>query len=201
MSNHLTRAARDQIGADILLQLYGRITGDSLDGIRYPSQLSGSIITREQIDGTEYDSLADMILELRNAYSASGMRCLRSNAATRKTPVLNLIRQVARANGLALVSNRKPSGYTPDGRKQFHYWYTFEPLDGDFEATLDSLSQQPESAPILPEPDTTTHTLEPKETTNDRDVIPDTDDMKSAPNTKIPEENIIVGTIILPDTH
>ena len=204
MSTKITRAARDQLGADVLLRLYGRITGNSLDDIQYPSQLSGIIITREQIDGTEYDSLADMILELRNVYSASGMRCLRSDAASRKTPVLNLVRQVARANGMSLVSNRKPSGYTSDGRKHFKYWYTFEPLDGYFETTLGSSSTPLPSPPSYPAPiprESSTSILDTNGDINDRNTLPTDNTMK--PNIKIdpPTEEIITGTIILPDTN
>ena len=192
MSTHLKRAARSQLGADILLKLYEKITGESLGDIRYPSQLSGNIITREQIENTEYESLSDIILELRNVYSASGMRCLRSDAASRKSPVLNLIRQVARANGLGLISDRKPSGYMPDGRKQFIYWYKFESLDGDYEMPSETLP------PIekVPEPKDDTSTDTPVSNIRSTNVLP-----KIGSDTRIPspeETNIISGTIILP---
>jgi len=118
------------VGAAILIQLYSHITGEADEDIQHPSQLSGKIVTREQIERVEYESLSKLICELRNVYSASGLRCLRSDAATRKTPVLNLLRQIARANGLALEASRKANGYAPDGRKQFQYWYTFSALDG-----------------------------------------------------------------------
>lgn len=191
-TQHLKRAARSQIGAEILLKLYGRITGESLGEIRYPSQLSGNIITREQIENTEYESLSDIILELRNIYSASGMRCLRSDAASRKSPVLNLIRQVARANGLGLISDRKPSGYMPDGRKQFIYWYKFESLDGDYEIPPEALP------PRITVPAPMDNTRKDTSTSNIRstNILPTNCSDTRAPS---PEEtNIISGTIILP---
>lgn len=172
-----TRAARDQLGADILLRLYSRITDESLnDDIQHPSQLSGQVITREQIERVGYDELSDLIRELRNVYSASGMRCLRSNAASRKSPVLNLIRQIARANGLGLISNRKPSGYGSDGRKKFNYWYTFEALDGDY--VPPSHENNPSITPANTTPTDTT-----EETTNS------------------PPDDVITGTLILPDVN
>jgi len=208
MSTHITRAARSQLGADILLRLYERITGETLDGIRYPSQLSGIMITRAQIETTEYESLSDIILELRNVYSASGMRCLRSDAATRKSPVLNLIRQVARANGLALVSDRKPSGYAPDGRKQFIYWYKFESLDGDYALPPDVLPRALPQLPTRPAPipdsteDTPDDTPDDDPVVNVRDNLPNIHSKKTISINKIStepaEEDIISGTIILP---
>jgi hypothetical protein len=126
------RAVQSQVGADILLRLYSRITGEPLDDIDHPSQLSGRVLLRETLDSVDYDDLTDLVHELKNVYSASGMRCLRSDAEKHKTPVLNLIRQVAKANGLSLTSNRKSAGYSTDGRKRFTYWYIFEALDGDF---------------------------------------------------------------------
>lgn len=197
MSTHLTRAARSQLGADVLLRLYERITGESIAGIRYPSQLSGSVITREQIDNTDYESLSDLILELRNVYSASGMRCLRSDAASRKSPVLNLIRQVARANGLGLTSGRKPSGYTPDGRKHFVYWYTFESLDGDYELPPETLPvpRRPASMPMEDAPE---EEPEDEPVTNPRNLHQNIQQPQTQSNREPEEKDIISGTIILP---
>jgi len=198
MSIHITRAARSQLGADILLRLYERITGKSLDGIRYPSQLSGSMITREQIENTDYESLTDLILELRNVYSASGMRCLRSDAASRKSPVLNLIRQVARANGLGLVSDRKPSGYATDGRKQFVYWYTFESLDGDYDLPHIAPSHQPDQTPepqVHTETESNLRNIEPSPPSSTKS---NRNQKATNAKTEPAEEDIITGTIILP---
>ena len=205
MSTHITRAARSQLGADVLLRLYERITGESLADIRYPSQLSGSMITREQIEHTDYESLSDLILELRNVYSASGMRYLRSDAASRKSPVLNLIRQVARANGLGLVSGRKPSGYSSDGRKQFIYWYTFESLDGDYELPPETMSHTLPPLPSRPVPvlDPSVDILDDIPISNPRNNLPSIQHppVKSKISTstsKPAEEDIISGMIILP---
>ena len=60
---------------------------------------------------------------------------------------LNLLRQVTKANGIQLVSNRKSGGYNPDGRKRFTYWYTLVALDGGDDIIRDSSGASP-SAPI-----------------------------------------------------
>ena len=182
------RAARDQLGADILLRMYSRITGESLSAdIQHPSQLSGRVITREQIGHIEYDDLSDLIRELRNVYSASGMRCLRSDAASRKSPVLNLIRQIARANGLGLISNRKPSGYGADGRKKFVYWYTFEALDGDY------VPQPMLRSEILVSQGQVSSTNARNTTTTQRGFIEKNKDSES--------DDVITGVLILPDAN
>lgn len=141
-----SRIVREQVGADLCVALYKKITGHDNPKLVHPSQLCGCTLTREHLDAFPYESLQPLILELRSVYSASGMRCLRADAGSTKSPVLNLLRQVSKANGLHLASHRKASGYHADGRKKFTYWYTFEAFIDDLltnTRTEDEKAEQP----------------------------------------------------------
>ena len=123
------RAFIEQRGAELCIEIFKKCINTDLK-IEYPSELIGVNIQKDQLDKLSYEDFSSIIQELRKVYSASGMRCLRSDAHTKKTPILNLLRQVAKANGLILDSNRKSDGYWPDGRKKLIYWYTIRSLDG-----------------------------------------------------------------------
>ena len=139
MSHNIRRAAQDQIGAYVCMELYRRIGAipsiDSPHGsdFRHPSQLVGINVPKELIDSHNYEEFTDLVNELRGVYSAGGMRCLRADSGVQKFPLLNLIRQVSKANGILLEPHSKSDGYEATGKKRLQKWFIVKSMDsGDF---------------------------------------------------------------------
>jgi len=135
MSHNIRRIAKEQIGASALIKLFRRLSvippegTPEGDAFQHPSQLVGAVIPKEIVDTTEIKDVEDIVIELRNVYSASGMRSLRYNMGEQKHPVLNLIRQIAKANGLLLEPRFQSNGYDADGKKRVKRWFIVKSMD------------------------------------------------------------------------
>lgn len=123
-----------QITGRICVNLFKRlgIIPDT-DEYLHPSNLVGLKISRDNLlKDEQMDDIADLIQELRGYYSASGMSCLRGNRR-QKTPVLNTLRQVCKANGILMKPYSKSNGYEPSGKKKLYRWFEIHALDESLE--------------------------------------------------------------------
>lgn len=123
-----------QITGKICVNLFKRL-GLVPDNEKYihPSNLVGLKISRDDLlKDEQMDDIADLIQELKGFYSASGMSCLRGNRK-QKTPVLNTLRQVCKANGLLMKPYSKSNGYEPNGKKRLYRWFEIHALDESLE--------------------------------------------------------------------
>ena len=123
-----------QITGKICVNLFKRL-GLVPDNEKYihPSNLVGLKISRDDLlIDEQMDDIADLIQELKGFYSASGMSCLRGNRK-QKTPVLNTLRQVCKANGLLMKPYSKSNGYEPNGKKRLYRWFEIHALDESLE--------------------------------------------------------------------
>jgi hypothetical protein len=103
------------------------------DEYLHPSNLIGLKIPRDVLlkEGL-MDNISDLIQELRGFYSASGMSCLRANRS-QKTPVINALRQVCKANGIIMKPYSKSDGYCSNGKKKLYRWFEIHALDESLE--------------------------------------------------------------------
>ena len=123
-----------QITGRICVNLFKRLglVPDS-DEYLHPSNLIGLKLSRDDLlKDEQMDDIADLIQELRGYYSASGMSCLRGNR-TQKSPVLNTLRQVCKANGLLMKPYSKSNGYELNGKKKLYRWFEIHALDETLE--------------------------------------------------------------------
>jgi hypothetical protein len=135
MSHNIRKIAKEQLGASAFIEIFRRLglippkgTPEG-DAFQHPSQLVGVIISKELVDTASISLVEDIITELRGVYSAAGMRTLRSNMGEQRNPLLNLIRQVGRANGLHLEPKFQSNGYDADGRKRVRRWFVVKSMD------------------------------------------------------------------------
>lgn len=121
------RIEKEQIGAKACIEMFRKIgiLPFSLENEEFvhPSQLIGIIFEKEILDRFTMDDFTDILASLRGVYSAGGMGCLRSGAETRKNAVLNMMRQICRANGIHLEPHSKSNGYEPNGKKRLKKWF------------------------------------------------------------------------------
>lgn len=112
------------------------------DEFLHPSNLIGLKIGRDDLmkEG-QIDQIADLIQELRGFYSASGMSCLRANSR-QKTPVINTLRQVCKANGLLMKPYSKSDGYYPNGKKKLYRWFQIHSMDESLEEIRCQVEEQ-----------------------------------------------------------
>ena len=131
-SSSNNRAIQEQVASSVCLRIFEKL-GVELPENPHPSNLIGVEISREKLTGHEiFDSMTDILTELRGIFSASGMRCLRStSAATEKNPLINALRQICKINGLQLTPKAKSDGYEASGQKKVRRWFVVESLDGD----------------------------------------------------------------------
>ena len=123
-----------QITGKICVDLFKRLglVPDS-DEYLHPSNLVGLKIPRDSLlKDEQMDNIADLVQELRGYYSASGMSCLRGNRR-QKSPVLNTLRQVCKANGILMKPYSKSNGYEPNGKKRLYRWFEIHALDETLE--------------------------------------------------------------------
>ena len=93
-----------------------KCVGISIDNI---SDLQGIIIDRSELLSDEkYSKIKEQIAELKKLYSSSYMTSLQKTAGdTQKWPVINIMRQLLKSYGYALVPKRCANGYTKLGKK------------------------------------------------------------------------------------
>lgn len=124
------RAIQEQVAASVCLRIFEKL-GVELPAEPHPSNLIGVEISRDKLTGHEiFESMVDILGELRGIFSASGMRCLRSNSSTtEKNPLINALRQICKINGLQLSPRAKADGYEASGQKRVRRWFIVESLD------------------------------------------------------------------------
>jgi hypothetical protein len=86
----------------------------------------GRTCSREHLLNMElYNEIAKVLIpEFKLVYSASGMNSLRSNAEiNQKAPLINLMRQILRANGYNLTPKSELNGYYSNGKKRIYRWF------------------------------------------------------------------------------
>ena len=135
MSN---RAIQDQIAASVCIRIFEKL-GVEMPENPHPSNLIGVEINREKITGHEiFESMTDILNEMRGIFSASGMRCLRSTSASKeKNPLINALRQICKINGLQLTPKSKSDGYESSGQKKVRRWFIVESMNGEFSLNED----------------------------------------------------------------
>jgi len=123
-----------QITGRICVNLFKRLgLVPDTDEYLHPSNLVGLKIPRDDLlKDEQMNDIADLVQELRGFYSASGMSCLRANRR-QKSPVLNTLRQVCKANGLLMKPCSKSNGYEPNGKKRLYRWFEIHALDETLE--------------------------------------------------------------------
>ena len=124
-----TRAAQEQVGSRCLFEILHRLGIIAPGTFTHPSQLIGISLPNEPFETHSFLEFEDIIHDLRAVYKTAGMRCLRADSALQKHPVLNLVRQVARANGLHLEPHIASNGYEASGRKRVKRWFEVRSLD------------------------------------------------------------------------
>ena len=127
-----SRIIQDQVAASVCIKIFEKI-GVEIPENAHPSNLIGIEINRDKLTGHEiFESMGDILNEMRGIFSASGMRCLRSSSAsTEKNPLINALRQICKINGLQLTPKSKSDGYEVSGQKKVRRWFVIESMDGD----------------------------------------------------------------------
>ena len=76
----------------------------------------------------KYEEVKIHINELKKIHSSSALTALQSTALkNQRWPLLNLVRQILRANGYIMRPNRQSNGYDEDGRKKYIRYFIIEP--------------------------------------------------------------------------
>jgi hypothetical protein len=100
----------------------------------------GRTCSREHLLNMElYSEIAKVLIpDLKLVYSASGMNSLRPNAeVNQKAPLINLMRQILRANGLNLTPKSELNGYYPNGQKRIYRWFEITTDSGFVETRIE----------------------------------------------------------------
>ena len=71
-----------------------------------------------------YNSIKDLIPDLKKIYSSSSLTSLHKKAdIEQKWPLLNLVRQILHVYGFQMKPIRKSNGYTAEGIKKFKRFF------------------------------------------------------------------------------
>jgi len=90
--------------------------------------LEGLLICRDVLlhDKT-YLNVKDDIPNIKKYFSSSSMTCLQEKACNiQKWPLLNLVRQILKANNFVMIPIRKSSGYDKNKKKIFKRYFKIE---------------------------------------------------------------------------
>ena len=88
-------------------------------------QLNGQLIPRDILLSIErYNLIRDDIKLLKQRYSSSTLTSLQTNASqSQKWPLLNLVRQILRANNFTMNPVRRADGATKEGKKKYKRFF------------------------------------------------------------------------------
>jgi hypothetical protein len=92
--------------------------------------LEGLLICRDVLlhDQT-YLNVLDDIPMIKKYFSSSSMTCLQETAyISQKWPLLNLVRQILKANNFVMTPIRKSAGYDKDKKKIFKRYFKIEKM-------------------------------------------------------------------------
>lgn len=135
-----------QVASNICVKMFKvlKIIPDT-DEFEHPSNLVGINIPRDKLmkEG-QIELITPFLNELRGFYSASGMSCLRTSGRPSKTPVINALRQVCKANGILMKPYSKSNGYEPTGKKKVSRWFEIHSMD----ETLENIRCQEQTAEL-----------------------------------------------------
>lgn len=96
-------------------------------GIKFNTveQLEGQLVPRELFLSSEtYNLIREDIKKLKQRYSSSTLTSLQTNAGnSQKWPLLNLVRQILRANDFIMKPVRRADGATKDGKKKYKRFF------------------------------------------------------------------------------
>lgn len=92
--------------------------------------LEGLLICREiLLHDQTYLNVQDDIPAIKKYFSSSSMTCLQETAyITQKWPLLNLVRQILKANNFVMTPIRKSAGYDKDKKKIFKRYFKIEKM-------------------------------------------------------------------------
>jgi len=92
--------------------------------------LPGTMIPRETLLSEDsYYSIKENIDNFKKYFSSSSMTSLHMNAEERqKWPLINLLRQILKANNFAMVPIRKANGYDKNKKKLFKRFFKIEKI-------------------------------------------------------------------------
>ena len=88
-------------------------------------QLEGMLVPREIFLSEEiYNNIKSDLPLIKKFYSSSGMKSLQQNAGEKeKWPLLNLVRQLLKANNYNMRPVRISDGYTKDKKKKYKRYF------------------------------------------------------------------------------
>lgn len=92
--------------------------------------LPGTIIPRETLLSEEsYHNIKENIDNFKKYFSSSTMTSLHMNAEERqKWPLINLVRQILKANNFVMIPIRKANGYDKNKKKLFKRFFKIEKI-------------------------------------------------------------------------
>lgn len=110
---------------------YGKLILNRI-GIQFDEwkDIKGDEIDRGALlDDEMYKTIKDDIKLIKTHLSSSTLTSLQSNAESKQRwPLLNLVRQLLKINGLKLTPVRKANGYTKTGQKLFRRFFVIESI-------------------------------------------------------------------------
>jgi hypothetical protein len=89
------------------------------------SELNGLMIPRNiLLDPDVYKNIQPHIVELKKRFSSSSLTALQKEASSsQKWPLLNLVRQILKANNYNMVPWREANGRTKEGKKKYKRFF------------------------------------------------------------------------------
>ena len=95
-----------------------------------PEFLDGALIPRDMlINDSLYVQVREKLPELRKKFSSSYMTSLHKGAKEQqKWPLLNLVRQILKANNFVMTPIRKSAGYDKYKKKIFKRYFKIEKM-------------------------------------------------------------------------
>lgn len=88
-------------------------------------EIDGITITRDGLlDKEKYESVKELIPELKKSFSSSFLTSLQKTATTsQKWPLLNLLRQILNQNQFNMMPIRKSDGRDKNGKKRYKRYF------------------------------------------------------------------------------
>ncbi len=81
------------------------------------------------LDTNIYEKIKPEIQGLKKTFCSSRLTCLQDTAETnQKWPLLNLVRQILKANDYKMEPIRKSNGYSKDGKKLYKRYFAIRKL-------------------------------------------------------------------------
>tara|TARA_Y100000996_G_scaffold337398_1_gene274114 strand:- start:340 stop:708 length:369 start_codon:yes stop_codon:yes gene_type:complete len=100
------------------------------------NDINGILIERDPLlSEVVYDKMGDTISKLKKNYSSSRLTSLQKTAKKeQKWPLLNLVRQLLKAQNYTMVPIRKADGYTEGGKKLYKRYFNIVKMNKEVNA-------------------------------------------------------------------